>query len=71
MAPLPVLVLLVLAAALEVHMLAISLVLPLLIVGNFGVIPVVIVVVFGVVNADARRTSREKEHSQESSGNED
>lgn len=53
MAPLPILVLLRLAAILEVHVLPVSIVLPLVVIDHFIVIPIMIIVILGVVIADA------------------
>lgn len=69
-APLPVLILVGSAATVEVFMMAMGVVFPLLVIDDFGVVPIVIVVVFGIVNADARRASREEQHAQKSGGNE-
>lgn len=58
MPPLPILVLFVLAAILEIHVLPVSIVLPLVVIDHFVVIPIMIVVIFGVVIADASFAAR-------------
>lgn len=69
-APLPIFILIGPAAAVEIFVMAMGVAFPFLVIDNFRVIPAMIIVIFGIVDADARGAPGEKQHAQKSGGNE-
>lgn len=66
-APAPVVILIRAAASVEVFVMPVSIPLPLRVIDNLTMIPVVVVVIFRVVDTDARRASSHKKQAEKSS----